>query len=105
MKNKRSMIPNLVVRWGLLLMLVISLSGCGGESLDPSKGYGPNPELPEPSQPLIPVLKAPNAIGWGEGQEPVAVESLEVNAFATGLDHPRWVYVLPNGDVLVAETN
>jgi len=105
MKNKRSMIPNLVVRWGLLLMLVVSLSGCGGESLDPTKGYGPNPELPEPSQPLIPVIKSPNAVGWEEGQKPVAAEGLEVNEFATGLDHPRWVYVLPNGDVLVAETN
>lgn len=103
--NKRSIIPNLVFRSGLLLVLVAGLSGCGGAVLDPSKGYGPNPELPEPSQPLIPVIKSPNAIGWEEGQKPVAAQGLEVTAFATGLDHPRWLYVLPNGDVLVAETN
>jgi glucose/arabinose dehydrogenase len=54
---------------------------------------------------LVPVLNAPNAIGWAEGQKPVGAKGLVANAFATGLDHPRQLYVLPNGDVLVAETN
>ena len=103
--NKKSIAPNLVVRLGLLFVLVASLVGCAGESQDPSIGYGPNPVLPTPEQALIPVLKAPNAIGWDDGEAPVAGDGMKVTAFASGLDHPRWVYVLPNGDVLVAETN
>ena len=51
----------------------------------------------------IPTLKMPTARGWADGQKPVAAPGLKVNAFATGLKHPRWIYVLPNGDVLVAE--
>lgn len=102
--NKSSII-NLTVRLGFLLVLVVGLSGCGEKALDPSRGYGTNPDLPAPDQSLIPVLNVANATGWENGQKPVAAEGMEVTAFATGLDHPRWVYVLPNGDVLVAETN
>ncbi len=50
-------------------------------------------------------LKMPSARGWSPGQLPVAAPGLKVNAFATGLDHPRWLHVLPNGDVLVAESS
>jgi glucose/arabinose dehydrogenase len=103
--NKKSIFPNLLARLGLLFVLVAGLAGCAGTSQDPSIGYGPNPVLPTPNPPLIPVLNAPNAIGWDDGEAPVAAEGMEVNAFASGLDHPRWLYVLPNGDVLVAETN
>ena len=66
---------------------------------------GPNPTLPPPRTSLIPVVKVARAVGWPRGATPVAAEGLRVNAFATGLDHPRWLYVLPNGDVLVAETS
>ncbi|HEU0296081.1 MAG TPA: sorbosone dehydrogenase family protein [Anaerolineales bacterium] len=103
--NKKSIAFNLVVIVGLIVVLVASLGGCGGQALDPSSGYGPDPMLPTPEQCIIPVLNPPNAVGWAEGEKPVAAEGLEVTAFASGLDHPRWVYVLPNGDVLVAETN
>jgi glucose/arabinose dehydrogenase len=103
--NKNPIIPNLITRLGLLIMLVAGLAGCASESKDPSAGYGANPVLPMPEQALIPVLKAPNAIGWADGEAPVAAEGLAVTEFASGLDHPRWLYVLPNGDVLVAETN
>jgi len=96
---------NLSMRLGLLFVLVVGLVGCAEKSQDPSIGYGPNPELPDPNQPLIPVIRSPNAIGWAEDQAPVPAEGMEVNAFASDLDHPRWLYVLPNGDVLVAETN
>lgn len=91
----------------LLVALVIGFSVFGGgtTALDPSQGYGANPELPTPDQRLIPVVNAPEAKGWADDQKPVAAEGMEVTAFATGLDHPRWLYVLPNGDVLVAETN
>jgi glucose/arabinose dehydrogenase len=96
---------NLILRLGLLTVFLIGAAGCATVGQDPSAGYGPNPQLPTPDQSLVPVLNAPNAIGWADGQKPVAAEGLEVTAFAGDLDHPRWIYVLPNGDVLVAETN
>jgi glucose/arabinose dehydrogenase len=61
--------------------------------------------LPPPDKSLLPVVKVAKARGWSDGSQPVAAPGLSVTAFATGLDHPRWLYVLPNGDVLVAETN
>ncbi len=113
--NKSSTAPNLLARLGLLFvvlaasviffLLMSSLSVAAAAEENTLVGYGPNPELPPARRPLVPVLNAPNAIGWAEGQKPVAAEGLEVTAFATGLDHPRQLYVLPNGDVLVAETN
>jgi glucose/arabinose dehydrogenase len=66
---------------------------------------GPNPELPPPRTSLIPVMNVARAVGWPADSTPTAAEGLRVNAFATGLDHPRWLHVLPNGDVLVAESN
>jgi glucose/arabinose dehydrogenase len=73
--------------------------------LPDSATTGPNPTLPEPTSSLIPTVKVAPAKGWPEGVTPKAAPGTQVNAFATGLQHPRWVYVLPNGDVLVAETN
>jgi glucose/arabinose dehydrogenase len=66
---------------------------------------GPQPVLPEPSKRLIPTIDIAEAKGWPKGAQPTPASDLAVNAYATGLDHPRWLYVLPNGDVLVAETN
>jgi glucose/arabinose dehydrogenase len=66
---------------------------------------GANPTLPEPQGSLLPTLKIAKAVRWSAGQKPVAAQGLTVTPFATGLDHPRWLHVLPNGDVLVAETN
>jgi glucose/arabinose dehydrogenase len=65
---------------------------------------GGAPAIP-PAKPQgsIPTLKMPTAKGWSPGQTPIAAPGLKVNAFAAGLDHPRWIYLLPNGDVLVAE--
>jgi glucose/arabinose dehydrogenase len=68
-------------------------------------GMGPDPVLPEPRKSLIPTVQIAAVDGWPEGGKPVAAHGLSVGAFATHLDHPRWLYVLPNGDVLVAETN
>jgi glucose/arabinose dehydrogenase len=67
--------------------------------------WGSSPAIP-PARPQgnIPTLKMPTARGWARGQTPVAAPGLKVNAFATGLDHPRWIQVLPNGDVLIAES-
>ncbi|MDO9712834.1 PQQ-dependent sugar dehydrogenase [Paracraurococcus lichenis] len=70
----------------------------------PIPAWGEEPTIPEARpQGHIPTLKMPTAIGWSQGQTPAAAAGLKVNAFAMGLDHPRWLQVLPNGDVLVAE--
>jgi glucose/arabinose dehydrogenase len=69
------------------------------------QGYGANPTLPEPRQQTIPLVNVAPAQGWESGEQPVPAADLAVNAFASGLAHPRWLYVLPNGDVLVAESN
>jgi glucose/arabinose dehydrogenase len=68
-------------------------------------GWGPSPQLPAPEKTLVPTVKIAKAIGWPANKTPQAAETLNVTAFAKNLDHPRWIYVLPNGDVLVAETN
>jgi len=73
--------------------------------MTPEQATGPDPVLPEPTRGLIPTVSIATAKGWTAGGKPVAPDGRTVSAFATGLDHPRWVYVLPNGDVLVAETN
>ena len=68
--------------------------------------WGSAPAIPAAKpQGAIPTLKMPTAQGWSEGQKPTAAPGLKVNAFATGLEHPRWINVLPNGDVLIAESN
>ena len=70
-----------------------------------AQGYGPKPVLPEPNPTTIPTINIAPAKGWAEGATPKAASGLSVSEFAGGLDHPRWLHVLPNGDVLVAETN
>jgi glucose/arabinose dehydrogenase len=70
----------------------------------PRQALGAEPAIPEArSQGRLPTLKMPTARGWQAGQTPVAAPGLQVNAFATGLKHPRWIHLLPNGDVTVAE--
>ena len=83
-----------------------ALSGCGDTaSLPVDAGMGPRPILPPPHASLIPTIKVAAAVPWPGGETPTPAPGLRVAAFASGLDHPRWLYVLPNGDVLVAETN
>lgn len=85
--------------------LLLILAGCGDTATVPvESGYGPDPVLPEPNKTLIPTVNIAKATGWPEGAKPQAAPGLEVEAFARDLDHPRWLYVLPNGDVLVAES-
>src|SRR5262245_24940823 len=86
--------------------LALVLAGCAESAKQPvSTVVGADPALPAPQTALIPTLKIAEAVGWSQGQTPTAAQGLKVQAFATGLDHPRWLHVLPNGDVLVAETN
>jgi glucose/arabinose dehydrogenase len=73
--------------------------------LPPNADVGPHPTLVAPESHVIPTVKVAPAKGWTDGAQPVAANGLRVNAFAKDLEHPRWVYVLPNGDVLVAEAD
>lgn len=87
-------------------VLAVSLSGCGDKAQIPYQAdYGPSPTLVAPESGLLPTLNIAPAKGWSIDGKPITAEGLDVNRFATDLEHPRWLYVLPNGDVLVAESN
>src|SRR5690348_12385160 len=104
-----------IVRNILILIVVAGVVVVGGvvylaryseqATLPEMAGYGPHPTLPAPTRQIIPTIHFAKAAGWPSGAKPVAAEGLAVEAFAEHLNHPRWLYVLPNGDVLVAETN
>jgi glucose/arabinose dehydrogenase len=84
----------------------LMLAACGDSArLPEGAAAGPEPILPPPNRSLIPTVNVAPAKGWPEGAAPKPAADLSVKAFARGLDHPRWLHVLPNGDVLVAETN
>ena len=87
-------------------ILAIVVASCAQKSeLAPEAVSGTAPPLPEPDKALLPTVKVAPAVGWKPGEAPTPAQGMQVKPFATGLDHPRWLYVLPNGDVLVAETN
>lgn len=93
-------------RLTVVLTLAAVLVACGETAaLKVAEGTGPSPELPVPNKTLLPTVNIAPAVGWSNGAKPTAAAGTQVAAFAEGLDHPRWLYVLPNGDVLVAETN
>ncbi|WP_454633226.1 PQQ-dependent sugar dehydrogenase [Bradyrhizobium cenepequi] len=87
--------------------LALSLSACNDpqDTKTVAQSYGAAPTLPPPQHSWIPTVNIAPAKSWPAGAKPAATNGMAVNAFATGLDHPRTVYVLPNGDVLVAESN
>jgi glucose/arabinose dehydrogenase len=88
------------------LMLAVALAACAEQSrLPEGSDVGPQPRLVEPVESLVPTVNIAPASPWPAGQMPTAAGGTQVNSFAAGLDHPRWLHVLPNGDVLVAETN
>lgn len=94
------------LRLAALALCALIFGGCTESSkLPPLGSFGPNPTLPDPAGGPLPTVNVAKATGWPAGTLPVAATGLAVNSFAAGLDHPRWVYVLPNGDVLVAESN
>jgi len=85
---------------------VLLVAGCGETAkLAPELTTGPRPQLADPNKTLIPTVNVAPAVGWTDTAAPTPAEGLRVTALARGLDHPRWVYTLPNGDVLVAESN
>src|SRR5581483_7297408 len=84
----------------------LAAAGCGSPAMLPVvAGTGPSPSLPSPEKSLVPTIHVADAVGWPDAASPTAAPSLRVTRFADHLDHPRWLYVLPNGDVLVAESN
>ena len=88
------------------LALLVALGGCGDEAaVKEADGYGKTPTLPPPTSSLLPTINIARATGWSDGAKPTPAPGLQVQAFATGLQHPRWLAVLPNGDVLVAESD
>jgi glucose/arabinose dehydrogenase len=89
-----------------VLAATLLLSACGESAkLEVSEGIGPNPKLPQPVKTMFPTVNIAERSGWPTGEMPTAAQGFIVNKFADGLDHPRWMLVLPNGDVLVAESN
>ena len=98
--------PRLRSRIAVALTVALGLSACGEQAtLTVKDGMGPQPTLPAPNKTLLPTVNIAPAQPWADGAKPTAATGLAVTEFAHGLDHPRWLLVLPNGDVLVAETN
>lgn len=96
-------------RWTRLCLIPVAAAAivaCGETARLPFEaGVGPTPQLPEPNKTFIPTVKVSEAVGWTDTAGPTAPAGFKVTALARQLDHPRWVYTLPNGDVLVAESN
>ncbi len=92
----------LIILVGVVVKLVVFPERA---ELPVEAGMGSDPELPKPNKTLMPTVNVAPATGWPEGQQPSAAEGLRVTQFSSGLEHPRWLYKLPNGDILVAESN
>ena len=94
---------------GLIVLVLLGfaywLSRPDVARLDIAQVQGPRPTITPPREEAWPTIGVAKAVGWPKGAKPTAASGLTVAAFATGLEHPRWLYRLPNGDVLVAETN
>ncbi len=87
-------------------LLAVTLTACGDNARLPREAsYGPSPTLPPPQPSFLPLYNVPSSAKWKEGETPTPASGLGVKAFARDLDHPRWLLVLPNGDVLVAQSN
>lgn len=105
MLKKSDSIAKNALNVGVLAGLIL-LTACGEVAKQPiSSGIGIKPTLLAPNKTLIPTVNIAPAVGWPQDKLPIAAKGTQVSAFAKGLNHPRWLYVLPNGDVLVAETN
>ena len=89
----------------LTVLAALSLAACSPGSSSPLVGFGQDPNLPDPEKDLLPRVNPAKAVGWPGGAAPVAPEGFTVTRFAGDLAHPRWLLVLPNGDVLVSEAS
>jgi glucose/arabinose dehydrogenase len=88
----------------LVCASLLALAGCQDDGFDIQSQIGPNPVLPEQNQYLVPPMKLAKVVGWGKNEKPTVASGLKIEALATGLESPRNLYVLPNGDVLVVES-
>ena len=87
-------------------LCLAALAACSEATHEPlPSGVGGAPPLPAPEESLLPTVNIAKAVGWESHEVPLAADGFEVDAYARNLKHPRWLYLLPNGDVLVAETN
>nr|WP_202327401.1 sorbosone dehydrogenase family protein [Mesorhizobium sp. 113-3-9] len=93
-----------VASLGVLCGSLLVLPACSDNEPDPGDQVGANPTLPEPSQYLVPPMHIASIIGWKQDETPIVAKGLQIKAFAKGLKHPRSLYTLPNGDVLVVES-
>lgn len=89
----------------IVVAVAFALAACSQPAPPAEHGYGADPQLPAPQSNVLPTVNTADAIGWAEGAAPTAQEGFTVTRFAENLDHPRWLYLLPNGDVLVAESS
>jgi glucose/arabinose dehydrogenase len=91
--------------YALLCASVLTLAACGDDDdMDPKTQVGAHPHLPDIKQYLFPPMHVASVVGWKQGEKPSAASGLKVEAVATGLEHPRSIYTLPNGDILVVES-
>ncbi len=95
----------MTTRFLIPVLAVLALAACDESKLPEDASTGPKPEIPKPTSALLPTVNIAAAEGWSRDGAPIPADGLAVAAFARDLDHPRWLYVLPNGDVLVAESN
>ena len=89
----------------LIVAASLLLAACQAGSDEPFVGFGADPDIPAPEDDLLPRVNPAKAVGWPQGAAPVAPEGFVVTRFAGDLAHPRWLLVLPNGDVLVSEAS
>jgi glucose/arabinose dehydrogenase len=92
------------MRSSYCFVALLSLAACGPDPIDPKRQFGANPYLPDIHEYLVPPMHVPKIVGWG-ADKPTVPAGLQVEALATGLKNPRSLYVLPNGDILVVETD
>src|SRR5436305_11462098 len=87
-----------------VLAATLCLAGCNENAPDPKTQIGATPDLPEQQEYLLPPMHVASVVGWKPGEAPTVAEGLQIKALAAGLQHPRSLYVLPNGDILVVES-
>ena len=93
------------LQFAAISLAALSLAACGQQgSPDPLVGFGPNPPLPPPQKSLLPSVATAKVARWTDAEAPTPPPGFSVTRFASRLEHPRWLYVLPNGDVLAAES-
>lgn len=87
------------------MIAALAVAGCTQQKPNDTGTFGPSPTIGAPTGGALPVLNNAKAVGWAAGAAPTPAAGLAVTRFADGLAHPRWLYLLPNGDVLLAESS